>query len=128
MINSLPRPIALFAAFVLLAFTALPAPPVAAASKEDADALAGAVLYRDKGCAHCHGADLEGTKKGPALADIRSDKQWPPEKITNQILNGGARMPPFGDSLSDPEIAQVVTYLRAKHRPVPPPAASESAQ
>jgi len=31
-------------------------------------------------------------------------------------------MPPFSDSLTDPEIAQVVAYLRAKHRPAPPPA------
>lgn len=127
-INLLPRSTIFFAACALLILTALPAPQAAAASKEEADALAGAILFRDKGCAHCHGANLEGTKKGPALADIRSDKQWPPDKITNQILNGGQKMPPFGDSLSDPEIAQVVTYLRAKHRPVPPPAASDSSQ
>jgi mono/diheme cytochrome c family protein len=31
-------------------------------------------------------------------------------------------MPPFSDSLTDQEIAQVVAYLRAKHQPAPPPA------
>ena len=44
--------------------------------------------------------------------------------MTEQILNGGEKMPPFADSLSDPEIAQIVAYLRAKNRPVPSPAAA----
>jgi len=86
--------------------------------------MAGAVLYRDKGCAHCHGASLAGTPKGPALANVRTDKQWPPDKIKDQIMNGGKKMPPFADSLTDDEIAQIIDYLRAKHRPVPPPAAA----
>jgi mono/diheme cytochrome c family protein len=87
-----------------------------------ADEKAGAILFRDKGCEHCHGVGGIGGKKGPSLVDIRKDKAWPPEKITEQILNGGKKMPPFSDSLSDPEIAQIVAYLRAKQRPVPPPA------
>jgi mono/diheme cytochrome c family protein len=33
-------------------------------------------------------------------------------------------MPPFSDSLSDKEIAELVAYLRAKHRPIPPPSAN----
>ena len=81
---------------------------------------AGAALYRDKGCPQCHGADLNGNKKGPALADIRNDPAWPPEKITKQITDGGPKMPPFGESLTDPEVAQLVAYLRAKDRPAPP--------
>jgi mono/diheme cytochrome c family protein len=83
------------------------------------DEKAGAVLYRDKGCPQCHGADLNGNKKGPALADIRNDPAWPPDKITKQITDGGAKMPPFGESLTDQEVAQVVAYLRAKDRPAP---------
>jgi ubiquinol-cytochrome c reductase cytochrome b subunit len=85
---------------------------------------AGAVLFRDKGCAYCHGVGGSGGKKGPDLSAIRTDKLWTPEKITSQILNGGQKMPPFSDSLTDAEIAQLVSYLRAKHRPVPPPAAT----
>jgi mono/diheme cytochrome c family protein len=108
---------------ILLVLATLSAPPLHAQSKPD-DAMAGAILYRDKGCAHCHGASEEGTQKAPALASIRTDKNWTPEKITDQILNGGKKMPPFADSLTDPEIAQIVTYLRAKHPPPPPPAAS----
>jgi mono/diheme cytochrome c family protein len=87
-----------------------------------ADEQAGAVLYRDKGCVQCHGAALEGNKKGPALTDIRTDKDWPAERITKQIRDGGQKMPPFAESLTDQEIAQMVAYLRAKDRPVPPAA------
>jgi mono/diheme cytochrome c family protein len=111
----------LFPALLLLAASIFTCPTLAQ-SKPPSDELAGAVLYRDKGCAHCHGAEREGTKKAPALAGIRNEKQWTPQKLTDQIMNGGKKMPPFSDSLSDPEIAQVVAYLRAKHPPVPPPA------
>jgi mono/diheme cytochrome c family protein len=82
---------------------------------------AGALLYRDKGCAHCHGADGAGTKKATNLTGLRKNKDWPAEKITHQILEGGKKMPPFGDSLSDEQIAQLVAFLRAKHWRVLPP-------
>jgi mono/diheme cytochrome c family protein len=95
-------------------------------SKKNAAEEAGAVLFRDKGCAHCHGVNLEGTKKAPPIADIRKNKLWPPAKMTEQILNGGKKMPPFADSLTDQEISQLVAYLRAKHRPVPPPVSTAS--
>jgi mono/diheme cytochrome c family protein len=90
-------------------------------SKTRAAEEAGAVLFRDKGCAYCHGAGGSGGKKGPDLALIRTDKLWTPANITHQILNGGQKMPPFSDSLTDAEIAELVAYLRAKQRPVPPP-------
>jgi len=97
-------------------------------SKTKAAEQAGAVLFRDKGCAHCHGVGGAGGKKGPVLTGLRKDKLWTPAKITDQIMNGGKKMPPFSDSLTDAEIAQVVAYLRAKHRPVPPPAAAPQTQ
>jgi mono/diheme cytochrome c family protein len=101
-------------------FLVLTAAAFAADTREAAKA--GAVLFRDKGCTFCHGVDLQGTKKAPPLAGIRTDKAWPPQKIADQILNGGKKMPPFRDSLSDDEIQQLVAFLRAKDRPTPPPA------
>jgi mono/diheme cytochrome c family protein len=86
--------------------------------------MAGAALFRDKGCGFCHGANLEGTKKAPSLADIRNQKEWTNEKITAQLLDGGQKMPPFRESLSDEEIQQLIAFLRAKNRPTPPPADS----
>lgn len=101
------------------------APPLFAA-RSSADEKAGAVLFRDKGCEHCHGVAGAGTKKAPNIAHMRKDKNWPADKITQQILNGGRKMPPFSDSLTDPEVAQIVAYLRAKHKPVPPPPTPET--
>ncbi len=43
--------------------------------------------------------------------------------MTDQILNGGQKMPPFSDSLTDPQVAQIVAYLRTTHKPLPPSAA-----
>jgi mono/diheme cytochrome c family protein len=92
------------------------------AAHTKADEMAGAVLFRDKGCAHCHGARGEGTRKAPTLVNIRKNKLWTPAKIAEQIQNGGQKMPPFSDSLSDAETAQIVIFLRAKHWPAPPSA------
>ena len=100
----------------------LPATSLAWAESPKAAESAGATLFRDKGCAYCHGVGGTGGKKGPNLADIRTDKLWPAENITKQILNGGQKMPPFADSLTDTEIQELVAYLRAKKRPIPPPA------
>jgi len=95
-------------------------------AQSNADEQAGATLYRDKGCPQCHGADLKGNKKGHAIDTINNDPAWPAEKITKQIRDGGQKMPPFGDSLTDPEIAQLVAYLRAKDRPAPTAATPSS--
>src|SRR5580698_10642379 len=98
---------------------ALPARIAVAAGSKPAEA-AGATLFRDKGCAYCHGATAQGTQKGPSLADVR--KALTPAQIVNQIENGGQKMPSFQDSLSHDEVDRLVAFLRAKHRPVPPPA------
>ena len=112
---------------ILLLLAALPARAFDGA-KARANEQAGAFLFQDKGCAHCHGPGGSGGKKGPDLANLRKDKVWTPAKIANQILNGGQKMPPFSDSLTDPEIAQLVAYLRARHRPAPPTVAAPPAQ
>jgi mono/diheme cytochrome c family protein len=90
-------------------------------------AAAGAGLFRDH-CARCHGADLAGTKKGPSLAEIRTKKHWTDERITNRILNGAGKMPPFRESLSADQIQQLIAYLRAENRPAPPPAPAAPGQ
>jgi mono/diheme cytochrome c family protein len=120
------RPKCLVVLLALLLLAALPARAFDSA-KTRAGEQAGAALFQDKGCAHCHGPGGSGGKKGPDLAKLRKDKLWTPAKITHQILNGGQKMPAFSDSLTDAEIAQLVAYLRAKHRPAPPPAAASPA-
>jgi mono/diheme cytochrome c family protein len=97
-----------------------------AGSKTDADEKAGAALFVDKGCTFCHGVGGVGTGKAPSLVDLRKDKAWPAGKIKNQIMNGGQKMPPFADSLTDQEIEQLIAYLLAKHRPIPPAATAST--
>jgi mono/diheme cytochrome c family protein len=114
-----------FRAFVCgVLFFASAAPFALAASKTEADEKAGAALFVDKGCTFCHGVGGAGTSKAPALVDLRKDKAWPADKIKNQILNGGQKMPPFADSVTDQEVSQLIAYLLAKHRPAPPAAAA----
>lgn len=100
-------------------------PSVLSASSKSDEEKAGAVLFRDKGCTYCHGVGGIGTKKAPALTDLYKDKAWTPEKLTSQILNGGQKMPPFRDSVTDDEVIQLIAYLRAKNKPVPSPATSQ---
>ncbi|HUX43552.1 MAG TPA: cytochrome c [Terracidiphilus sp.] len=125
--NATSRHLLTLAAALLVA-SAFSLPANALWGHKDKDAeKAGAVLFRDKGCAHCHGADRAGTKKAPSLVNIRKNKLWTPDKMAGQILNGGKKMPPFSDSLSDQELAQVIAYLRSKHPPVPPPLTTAAA-
>jgi mono/diheme cytochrome c family protein len=120
----IPRLSSLIILPVILLFVAFPAQSLLGAGGEAGSKTeqAGALLFRDKGCTHCHGIGGIGTRKGPSLVDLRKNKLWTPAQITNQILNGGEKMPPFSDSVTDEEAAQLVAYLRAKKRPVPPPA------
>jgi len=108
-----------------LTLALLCSPPFARAlfhGKDKAAALRGAALFHDRGCVHCHGVGAVGTKKAPALTALRKDKKWTPERITEQILKGGRKMPSFADSVTDAEAADLVAYLRAKHKPAPSPA------
>jgi len=111
---------------LLLGLIALLANPAAlSAAKKSEEEKAGAVLFRDKGCTYCHGVGGVGTKKAPSLIDLPKDKTWTPEKITSQILNGGQKMPPFRESVTDEDVTDLIAYLRAKSKPVPPPATTQ---
>jgi mono/diheme cytochrome c family protein len=111
--------------FVFIGLFLLGSATLAYGSDTKSAEMAGAVLFRDKGCGFCHGANLQGTKKAPALAEIRKQKAWTTGKITAQILDGGQKMPPFRESLSDEEIQQLISFLRARNRPTPPPPAPQ---
>jgi mono/diheme cytochrome c family protein len=122
MVPVIPRTQSFLSILLLTLAVLVPAAAQAPSSgNTKADEQAGALLFRDKGCSHCHGVGGIGTKKAPALTDLRKNKLWTPDKITDQILNGGQKMPPFSESLTDSEAAQLVAYLRAKHKPAPPP-------
>lgn len=118
----------LFFSLLSLGLIATPAlPALAAPQKSNDSAKAGAVLFSDKGCTYCHGSVGQGAKKGPPVTELWKDKTWTDEKITNQILNGGQKMPPFQDSVTDDEVKDLIAWLRAKKKPAPPPSTQDSA-
>ena len=92
--------------------------PVAASAESIAD---GKRLYQ-RHCASCHGANAEGGAGNdliPAAPDL-TDKEWKrggsDGEIFSAIKNGvppELNMIPFGDQLKDPEIWNVVNYLRS---------------
>jgi len=67
-------------------------------------------------CAHCHGEDAEGTKKRPSLRTSRVQQEATEGDLYWLLRNGsmGYGMPTWG-KLGDPQIWQVVTYLRSLH-------------
>ena len=83
---------------------------------------AGAVLFANSGCAFCHGPAGLGTERAPSLRDVKKHKD--DEAIRHQIHDGGGMMPPFGEALTDEEIANLSAFLRAKDawKLVPAPA------
>ena len=73
----------------------------------------GAAVFASSGCGHCHGDRGEGTAKGPSLLNVR--KRMNADAVAKQIKDGGKSMPPFGDSLSDEQVVELVKFLRSRH-------------
>ena len=77
------------------------APRVEASSKQDRQA--GAALFHEKGCEHCHGVDGVGTDRAPSLTTV--GKRRKKAQIVQQIEQGGKGMPAYGDVLKPDEIS-----------------------
>ena len=83
-------------------------------SEEETRYNEGKALY-EKSCVGCHGADGQGTKVGAALAGSR----WvaSPAAVVSRILINGKEgpmglMPPLGGSMTDDQVAAILTYVR----------------
>ncbi|WP_414694217.1 c-type cytochrome [Oxalicibacterium sp.] len=103
------------------------APPVAApdinADSKKSMLSAGAKLYEDH-CISCHQASGKGVPSiYPALAGNPSVTSPIAANVVHMVLQGGFApgtagnprpygMPPFGQSMSDSEVAAVITYIR----------------
>lgn len=104
----------------------LPGPPAAPVPPAESSLLMhfGKDTY-DRRCASCHGADGAGMPPNyPPLAGNPSIQMSSAVNPIRMVLNGGYPpstegnprpygMPPFAQSLSDDEVAAVVTYIRA---------------
>jgi mono/diheme cytochrome c family protein len=78
----------------------------------------GSAIY-GANCAQCHGADLDGTERGPSLLDP-AYRSLTDADIADAVRNGVAErvwdfgpMPANG-ALSDTQIDAIVEYLRAE--------------
>lgn len=100
-----------------------PLPPADAAPARTELLAQGATLY-DQHCAACHGARGQGVPGiYPALAGNRALTLEYPHNLVQMIRHGGFApatpghprpfgMPPFGQLLSDEEVAALASYLR----------------
>jgi mono/diheme cytochrome c family protein len=97
----------------------------------------GQAVYADR-CAGCHGKQGEGARPAyPALAGNRAVTLSTPTNLIRVVLGGGFPpdtvgqprpygMPPFGQDLSDEDIAAVLTHIRqswGQQAPAVPPLA-----
>lgn len=96
----------------MFALATMQAPsPVSANSKAK---QRGAALFATSGCVHCHGPAGVGGKNGPDLQLVR--KRLNKAQMRLRIHNGGLTMPAFGNSLTSPQIEDLIAYLRAKRK------------
>jgi len=67
-----------------------------------------------KVCANCHGADALGKQtKAPGLIDPEYlSENFSDEEMYKQITEGSDKMPPQRNKLSDPEVAEIIKYIR----------------
>ena len=84
--------------------------------RDQPDAVAAGRRVFVEHCAHCHGEDAEGTKKRPSLRTSRVQQEASDGDLHWLLKNGsmGYGMPTWG-KLGDPQIWQVVTYLKSLH-------------
>ena len=75
-----------------------------------ADAEQGRHLFL-MNCAHCHGDDARGDE-GPDLHDLHKSDARIHEVVTAGIKG---EMPSFGKKLGDPDVRQLIAYLRTLH-------------
>ena len=65
-------------------------------------------------CANCHGADALGKQtRAPGLIDPEYlPENFSDDEIYKQIIEGSDKMPPQRNKLSDPEVAEIIKYIR----------------
>ena len=96
---------------IWLGFAVLAASAVLSAGSRAADQQAppGAEIYKQSGCVVCHGG-LGTGGFGPKLSGDPMLAISP--FVVAQILIGRGQMPPYGEKLSDAQIAAVAQYIR----------------
>ena len=104
----------LAAAMTASAQTTTPATPQQNAGIDQAQIDQGRVTYAQK-CSHCHGPNM--VNAGTIAPDLR---RFPDDKerfFTTVKLGKNNKMPPWGDLLSDDQIACLWAYMSSQRKP-----------
>lgn len=73
-------------------------------------------------CAQCHGKDAQGTDKRPSLRTARVQQEATEGDLHWLLVHGSmANGMPSWSRLGDPQIWQVITYVRSLGQQPPPP-------
>ena len=107
------RSVVLSAALVFLLSSCAPKPTI----KVPAEFEAGQ-NYFHKACASCHGVDALGKQtKAPGLIDSEYlPANYTDEEMRTQIIEGSEKMRSQRNKVSDPEIEEIIKYLRYSQR------------
>ena len=82
----------------------------ALADQAAGDPVKGKAVFASAMCGGCHTlADAGAT--GPVGPSLDGDSNLTHELVVSRVANGLASMPPFGDQLSQQEIADVAAYV-----------------
>ncbi|MGB8402147.1 c-type cytochrome [Bradyrhizobium sp.] len=74
----------------------------------------GKVTYAQK-CSHCHGPNM--VNSGTITPDLRTVPDDKARFITTVKLGKSGKMPPWGDLLSDDQIADLWAYVSSRRNP-----------
>ena len=85
--------------------------------EERADAVAAGRIVFSEHCSKCHGENAEGTRKRPSLRSDRVQQEATEGDLHWLLVNGNmARGMPSWSKLGDPQIWQVICYLKSLGR------------
>jgi mono/diheme cytochrome c family protein len=114
------RLVALRAA-ALVVSAAVGAPALAADAPANSAAMSHGWEFSEQGgeelfrnvCAGCHQPDAKGTVGAGAYPSLVADEKLDSSNFMLAVLLGGLKgMPPVGDMMSDPQVADVINYVR----------------
>jgi len=83
-----------------------------ASAQDQVSAAAGEALY-DEHCAMCHGESLRSAGAIPDLRQLREDQK---DYFKMTVTDGRGQMPTWGGILSDQDMDNLWTYIRAHAR------------
>ena len=84
---------------------------LALAIPQIATAQSGADTFKAK-CAMCHGADGSKTSMGSKALNGPDVQKMSDADLTTVITNGKGKMPAYKGKLTDPQIKDVVSYIK----------------